>query len=178
MRQQHAVTGRHRVEQRRPVLLDDRVDVLRRRRARPQDRRRADRERKIQRVAEAVGEEQLRHAEAAIRGGHAEDAFARTARRRRPCRAAGARTLSARRCCPTNTARTPARRGWSARPRASATPSPIEARTACARADPSPPTTMMCADATGARGGNASNCGSSSALTITTPARESRTTYS
>src|SRR5262245_3554864 len=44
MREQHPVTRRHGVEQRRPVLLDHIVYMLRRRWTRPQDRRRAYRE--------------------------------------------------------------------------------------------------------------------------------------
>src|SRR5207244_3991559 len=63
------------------VLLDDGVHVLRRRRSGPQDRRRADRERKIQRVAEAVRKEQLRDAERPIGGTDPEDTLPQQLRR-------------------------------------------------------------------------------------------------
>ena len=67
MRQQHRVVRRHREEQRRTVALDEAVDDGRRHRAGPENRRRADRQREVHGVAEAVGEEELRDAEAPIR---------------------------------------------------------------------------------------------------------------
>ena len=57
------------------MALDRRVDVRRQRRAGHEDAGRPDRQGKIQRVAETVGEEQLRDAEAAIGGTDAEHAF-------------------------------------------------------------------------------------------------------
>ena len=76
MRQQHRVVRRHREEQRRPIALDDVVDGGRRDGPGPQDGRRADGEREVHRVAEAVREEQLGHAEAAVRSPDAEHARA------------------------------------------------------------------------------------------------------
>ena len=117
MREQHGEVGRHAEEQRRPVALDDLVDARRHRRLGQQDRGGAHRERHVKRVAEPVGEEQFRRAEAAIALAHAEHAPARTTRRTRPCRAAGGRSPSAIRCSPTNRARTPWRPCASARRR-------------------------------------------------------------
>src|SRR5439155_1026469 len=79
MREHHRVSRRHRVEERRTMLLDDGVNILRRGRAWKQNGGGADRERKVESVAETVREEQLRDAEGAIGAADAEDAPAEEA---------------------------------------------------------------------------------------------------
>ena len=74
--EQHAVAGRDRIEDRRPMALDRRVHVRGLRRAGREDRRGAHGERKEQRVAETVGEKQLGDAERAIVLGDAEHPLA------------------------------------------------------------------------------------------------------
>ena len=64
--EQHRVMGRHGKEQRRPVSLDDVVDLRRRNRSGPENGGRADCQRKVHAVPESVREKQLRDAEAAI----------------------------------------------------------------------------------------------------------------
>ena len=86
--------------------------------AREEHGRGAHAEREVQRVAQAVGEEQLGHAVAAVALGDAAARRGRTARSPRPCRGAGARSPWGSRCCRTSTARRRCRPCRSARPRA------------------------------------------------------------
>jgi len=74
VRQQHRVMSRHREEQRGTVTLDDLVHRRCRDRAGPQDRGRANRQGKVHAVSQAIGEEQLRDAEAPVLFMDAEDA--------------------------------------------------------------------------------------------------------
>ena len=71
-REERGIEGRHRVEHRDRMLAQDRGDAVGRRPVRQQHRGGADRQREGQRVAEPVGEEQLRHREADVVLGDAE----------------------------------------------------------------------------------------------------------
>ena len=86
--------------------------------ARQQDARCADAERKGDRVAEAVGEEDLGHGEAHVALGEPQQVARVGERACRPCRAADARCPSAARSSPRSTSRTPCRRGACRRERA------------------------------------------------------------
>ena len=103
-------------EQRRLLGGDELDDARRRRPARLEDRRRPDRERERQRVAEAVGEEQLGDRQEAVVGCDAEHARRRTCRRSPAGCRGGASRPSAGRSCRSCTARTPASRPSSAPP--------------------------------------------------------------
>ncbi len=75
VREQHPVPGRHGIKECRPVAFDDRVDVGRRWRTRPEDRGSSDGQREVQTVAQTVGEEQLRDAERPVAFRDAEHLF-------------------------------------------------------------------------------------------------------
>src|SRR5712692_2519067 len=75
MREQLPVVGWNRKEEGGLQALDLRVDIGRGRRPRPENRRRADGEWERERVAEAVGEEELSHRKRSVRSGHAQDSL-------------------------------------------------------------------------------------------------------
>ncbi len=174
--QHRRVQGRHAVENRRP-LGDQALEYRRRRRALGhQHAGRADRQRKGQRVAQAVGEKELGRGEHDVVRARCRASGARTARRSGSGRSADARRPSGCRSIPTNTARSRRRPPSSPRPAHRSTrPRSSRRRPACRRR--APPETMTCSSAS-SRAASGAIAGASGAETTTARARLSASRYS